>query len=1513
MNRELLELEQAFRESWRSFNPGGYAQYLDRIDAALRLELLARLLSAELEFAFQPPSVVRECLAGRLDYSPSMPIAHNHERSGSNVAGSADTLEGHRDSDKEADCEIDDDQRVKPCVPLFLVQFPELAGRNELLIRLIVLEYALRLRYDPCPPNPESYLPLCEQGGDQLIRLLELTENKLPQSRSASSPAEPLKHSDSTIKEASLSASITLDPLPLNLGCFLLVRLLGRGGMGYVHAAIDLRSTAQVAVKVMRRVDAWSIYRFIEEFRWLSQLSHPHLVKLYDAFCEGDIRYFSMELIEGKMVREWFRNFPVGLSSRWGELRRVLEQFASAVEYLHDHQVLHCDLKCSNMMITSGNRAVLLDLGLAIRAGQENRLVGTLQYMAPELIEGGSATYASDWYSFGVMIYEVLTDSFPPIEIDLSNSGVRGTKYSLDLEKVRYLLRDCPTDLMDLCIELLRADPSRRPRCSDVVQRLSGTKKARMRPAKQPLLCWGRENELATLNAATRTPGDGTFSGPTNASQTSIAPNLERQTLEGQKGEEQCASLVMLYGESGIGKTTLLQHWSRALPQQGKQLLLSVRCYRQDHTPVRLLNALVQELTLAAPKLPADIWEPALTKLAREICILFPQVQQLLPAGQASTVQRAESHAPPNETAHDVSLGSIVQWLLELSHQQRLILCVDDAQWADIESLRTLRRLLTHPARFCGTLVLVDESSTSRIRDLFRPSRAPERDEFALSNSAGSSSDGDSPFLTTQISLHALNQQTCQMLLEHWASNAQVSMKSSISQDIAERSSGNPFLLQEIFRTYTHHVANGDTTGTAWLTADSQSSVRRRFSMLSIAAENILQFLAVSDHSMSFHQLQMVSRILPQELQRTLSWLASQGWISSRGSETESGFEVAHENFRRAILQSIPADRIHRRHYRLSRILSCETPPPWARVARHYWAAEHFREASSCYLEAARQAMATGSIDEALEFLDRAEHPDAQRTPTEQQRVTRMKAACLARAGSSLAAAQLYDQLLDTHLRKPSTDAPAATGRIQTIAGYADESTIMLRCLAGEQRIRAGELEAGLSRLQLALQNLGIVRWRKTRFAQLSLALRTFRLGLTSPTHLAANTLDNASAAPFSEMERCLNRLVPPLTFLDSQLGPDLALRLARRAEKTGEPFDRSLALLRSGILLSFAGRKWRGRALHRLRIGRQLARMSRSDEARATGDFCMFVWHRFCGQFHSAARYGHASLKRYHNCHSSTQWEQQFLHWAMLGTYWYTNQLRELTRLTFQLRESAHHRSDPMSLFWMHVDTAHWADLVADQPSLARSSLVIASKAIANQSLQSPRFFLWLSRIYQSLYEGNPQQALEILEADWRQLGQAYLMRTNYYRWLALTARICCDLVSLQHQPANSAKLLKDAQRCARDMQRLEEPVFVCYGKAFALAIYAWSVSTECVSTSRRGGRGRTTSQPAAWETSIAQLHKLGHPLLALALQWHYSFYAPTQSEELRQQAETAFREQGCVRPDKLLNTILPLPTQFV
>lgn len=987
MNCDLQELEQAFRVSWRSFNPDGYAHYLNQIDADQQLDLLARLLCVELEFAFQPPNCGVNVELSRLGDSPSAPMLPERSPVDADIRkASADCV-----SDREAqgDTEDDADQRVRPCVPLFLLRFPELSGRSELVIRLIILEYALRLRHDPHPPNPESYLPLCEQVRDQLIRLLELTENTLPVGRAATFPVGAVGRSDSTIKEASLSASIVLDPLPLNLGCFLLLRLLGRGGMGYVHAALDLRSTAQVAVKIMRRVDAWSIYRFIEEFRWLSQLSHPHLVKLYDAFCDGEIRYFSMELVEGKMIRDWFRMTDQRLESHWEKLSHVLGQLASAVEYLHENQVIHCDLKCSNMMITSSRRAVLLDLGLAIRAGQENRLVGTLQYMAPEIIRGGSASFASDWYSFGVMIYEVLTDTFPPIEVEPAEGDPDRTNYQLDLAKVQKSLDGCPDGLAHLCMDLLQPAPTQRPTGSEVVQRLTGNKQPWTTDESRHL-CWGRDKELHELNRAV-----------IHDSQTSLA---------------------ILRGEVGSGKTTLLNHWLRTLPEPDN-LLLSVQCYRQDHTPFRLLNAVVQELTVAVPRLAVASWEPALEKLADEICVLFPQIQQL----SAREVKPRRSLAvlsppapPVQAAAEDASLGSLVQWLLQLSHHRRLIICVDDAQWADLESLRTLKQLLDHTSRFHGALVLVDESKTTRLHDVFWA--APQRGPLERSKNDVLEADPTAPLplssgvnclpcTITQIDLEQLDQPTCRAVLDRWSSNTAVPMPPAVAEDIIHRCCGSPFLLREIFRAYVRHATTHTAEGEDWLPGDLPSSTSRRFSVLPHTAENILQYLAVAELAMSFYQLQMVSRILPDALQRILDWLASQGWISSSSNALDADIEIANENFRQAILQSIPPERIHRRHYRLARALSCETPPVWTRIGNHYWAAEHFREASACYMEAVRKAHAAGDWEEALNLLQRAEHPEAQRTDKEKLHVLRLKADCLAGAGHSQAAAKLYDRL----------------------------------------------------------------------------------------------------------------------------------------------------------------------------------------------------------------------------------------------------------------------------------------------------------------------------------------------------------------------------------------------------------------------------------------------------------------------------------------------------------------------
>ncbi len=1409
MDIDLTDLEQSFRQSWRSFSPQRYTEYLQQAAETKRLELLARLLSVELEFAFQPPSA---------NSSTSL-----------SPAG-------------------DDDQRVKPCVTLFLLRFPELASRSDLVIRLIVLEYALRLRFDKQPPNPVSYLPLCQQETEQLVRLLELTESKLPLRNPEPSNSQEIKHSDSTVKESTASLSASLEPLQLNLGCFLLLRMLGRGGMGYVHAAIDLRSTAQVAVKVMRRIDAWSIYRFIEEFRWLSQLSHPNLVKLYDAFCDGDIRYFSMELVEGTTIREWFKR-RADPDKRWDELRKVLGQLASAVEYLHQHGVLHCDIKCSNMMIASKRRAVLLDLGLAIRTGNQNRMVGTLQYMAPEIIRGGSPTYATDWYSFGVMIYEVVTDNFPPIQINLVAEG-EAKSYEINFEQLRLNLQNCPVDISSLCIDLMQLSPSERPSGAEIVTRLNG----RTTPGLIATCVdgsEGRQDELKAIESAVRSTKTGG------------------------------AKLIFLQGESGIGKTTLMQHSLKSIVSDNC-LLLSVKCYRQDHTPVRLLNALVQEMTSALQNLPHAKWMPQLEKRLDEIRQLFPQVLQLIPGYSVST--KPSERKAADDSLRDISISSFVDWLQELSKQHRLMITVDDAQWADMESLRTLKRLLSHAGVFNGTLLLVDESDERRLPEIFRQD--------------GKSTVADqSLFEVTQVPLRPLNQETCERVLARLANSAQVPLAASVASDIASRSSGNPFLLQEIFRTYLHSVYRRDVSDAEWLIDDSQSSVRRRFSTLPQQTESVLQFLAVSDQSMTFHQLQMVSRILPHELQRELSLLASQGWIRSRGSEFEADVEIAHENFRRAILQSIQPERLQRRHYRMARILSSETPPPWARIARHYWSAERFREAATCYLEAARSAMATSDSEETLEFLQRACHPDAERTAAEQQRVIRMMADCLARLGSSRASAELYDQLLDTE-------------------EDVDQATI-LRCLSGEQWIRAGHLEHGLTRLKTALADLGMKNWKRTAFSFFCLSCRTLRLGSLPPQRHRTSRGSHAEA--FNEMERCLNRLSPPLTFLDNQLGPDLILRMTHLAETSGSDFDNALAQCRAGILLSFTGRRLRHKAIERFRMGRKLARLCRSDEAKATADFTMFIWHVQRGHMATATKFGQRALSRYHNCPAATQWEQQFLKWALLGTQWYRGRLRELDQSASELRQSAHERSDPMSMYWTHVDSAHIADLILDTPVVARASLSIAKVAIASQTFQSPRFFLWLSRIRQALYENNATEAIAILRADWQHINQSVVMHSSHYRWLALTLRGCCDLLAIRNNLKNPASFLRDARQAVQQLLGLKEPVFVTYGEAFSLAVEATA--------------GNVADMPV-WQAVIDRLFQQEHELHGFALQWQYESWRNQRRSSqiglelpgLVQHRDLRFRDlprnlqgdvfsshlraEGCIAPEKLMNLVLPLPS---
>lgn len=1402
MDLMLAELERGFRENWSGFRPSAYEPYLSQVDEDLRSDLLIRLLCAEIEFNYQPPAVLRS--------ESSAPIQLQDD---------------------------DDDQRIRPSLRLFLLRFPELRSRIDGIIQLSVLEYALRIRYDSKPPNISSYLELCESEQERLGGLLQLTELRISDSRENTEQNPiPVKSSDTTEPECRSEKPVVLDQLPCNLGCFLLIRQLGKGGMGNVYSAIDLRSTAHVAVKVMRHLDSWSIYRFVEEFSWLSQLNHPHLVKLYDAFSQGDTRYFSMEQVEGLTIRNWFQTLSPTDPSRWNMLRQVLAETASAIRFLHDCDVIHRDVKPSNVMITPSRRAMLLDLGLAMRSGKStaglqlvdgSKIVGTIQYLPPEALRGESQNFASDWYSFGVLIFETITNSFPPIAVDPKNSDLT-LRYQLNEEALRSKLNDLPDDLISLCTDLLSVDPRSRPLGNEIIQRL-GAEDSQSLSFAADTLCLGRDDVLEEISSCFREP------------------------LRSRK-------LILVRGESGIGKTTVLKHWTRNQKLQDEStLLLHFSCHLQDHTPLRALNLLAQQLVTLLPDVPRELWEDLTASEGAEIVYGFPQMQQLVEVQLRS--KDASVGVQELAARRAAGLHALLYWLRELSKRCSVIIVIDDAQWADADSGRLLSQLFSASSGFQGVLLVADQGQLVN---------SPLVDSM-LTHIGGMDHPAVNP-----IELKPLGKSVCAALLERWSTAVGIQLQPAIYSDLTRRSAGNPFLLREVLSAYVCHVSQFGLDDEAWLkTARNQGRgghLRSRFSLLPISMERVLQYLAIADEPLGFHQLHTVSRVLPHELLPLINYLASQGWIRINGASLDSELEIAHDRFRDVVLDSMPEDRICRRHYRIARTLSSESPPPWSRIAHHFWEAKRFREAAACYMEAARSSARSSANIEALWFLERAFHPNADRSVVEQRNALRLQADCFAASGKATEAIESYRTLATSSEDK-------------------DESHL-LNCLMGEQWLSQGKLTEGINCLSGALKDLGVTAdVGSSWFSSMRLWMEARQMA-ASYSGIRRN---DRNYEPFSATEQCLNRIGTALVFLDIGLGSKLIIALANASAHRGSDSDRAITMLRWGVLIALGGRKTRSNSSKWIRSGRRLAKLSGNANAIALAQVCTFLWLFAHGRFRRAQFHGLKALNDYRAAGLTHQWEFGLIQWMLLIQNWYAGELKLLVDATKELRIQWKDNRDVMWSFWIHTHSAHLADLIADHTEEGRRAISIVESEVRDQAFQSPRYFLWISEIRQELYVGNIEGAIEKKDEGWNQFLESRLSNLTHYTWVANSLRLCCCLAYAKSNPEAKDASLKEASTICKQLRNMQDPLFSLVAEAQELVV--------------RAAQGKVATR-SRWEVVIEALYRSNLNLFALATAWHASIHWPNcDFVGDGSSVEQKFREQGCVVPQRLMQVILPLP----
>lgn len=433
--------------------------------------------------------------------------------------------------------------------------------------------------------------------------------------------------------------------------------MLGAGGMGVVYRATDRLTGQAVALKQVTAVDMgstpypaerWGDLRLAlaQEFRVLAALRHPNIISVLDYGFDSDGQpYYTMDLLDNALTV-----LQAGQGCALLGCINLLEQTLQALDYLHRWQILHRDVKPENMLVTGG-QVKLLDFGLALHREQArpDQVMGTLMYIAPEVLQGMPATERSDLYAVGVIAYELLAQ-----RTLYDDSSVPSLIHQIINQPVDLSSLEIGTALSTVLERLLAKEPEERyPSAGAALVALQAavggvtvTESPAVRESfLQAAPFVGREAELALL---TRALDD---------------------ALSGQ------GSAWLVGGESGVGKSRLLDELRTAALVRGAHVI-SGQAVREGGQPYGPWREILRRLVLLADLSDED---------AAVLRDLVPDIGDLL--GHSVPLPVAIEAGP----AQARLLGVLSSLLRRLSDP--VVLIIEDAHWATSETFAVLRQV----------------------------------------------------------------------------------------------------------------------------------------------------------------------------------------------------------------------------------------------------------------------------------------------------------------------------------------------------------------------------------------------------------------------------------------------------------------------------------------------------------------------------------------------------------------------------------------------------------------------------------------------------------------------------------------------------------------------------------------------------------------------------------------------------------------------------------------------------
>ena len=779
---------------------------------------------------------------------------------------------------------------------------------------------------------------------------------------------------------------------------FQVQRRLGAGGMGVVYEAYDRERATRVALKTLRHRDAAALYRFKREFRGLADISHPNLAALHELVSAGDEWFFTMELVEGVDFISWVRGLdassevaetvdylsgpgaaevasgptleggpPIGACPppSCDRLRDALRQLAEGVHVLHQAGKLHRDIKPSNVMVDRSGRVVLLDFGLITElvrpAGEhtDQNLVGTADYMSPE--QGASLPLgpASDWYSVGTVLYRALTGILPfhgpPVVVLMD-------KQRREPPPPQQLCPELPADLCELCADLLRTEPGRRPDGPEVLRRLGSTSAAPL-PPRRPL---GSRARAAPL-----------------IGRAEHAAALREAFLASRGGR---AVTVLVRGRSGMGKSVLIEHVAGELQRETGAVVLAGRCYERESVPYKALDSLVDSLSRHLAQLGRHEAEPLLPRDVLAVARLFPVLRRV---DAIASAPRRVAAPDPHELKRR-GLAALRELLARMADRRPLILAIDDLQWGDLDSTSILVDLL-HPPDPPAMLLLLsyrsEDAEGQAVRQLLERCRAP---------GAGSVD-------VREIEVGALEpdqaQELALALLGREADGAEAA-RARLAAAIGRESGGNPFLIDQLVRFV-------DAGGAARVEdVRFEDVMRMRLDQLDADARRVLEMVSVAGRPLAQRTAARAAGIERDE-QAVIGVLRAGSLIRTSGPPEAGRIEAYHDRVRESVVAMLSEGEQRARHLALAEaLLAAEHADPEA-LAIHFLGGGEGERGAEYAIEAGEKAAKALAFERAAVFYRLA----IEALPADEVAQRRLRVAlgdALANAGRGAEAAAEY-------------------------------------------------------------------------------------------------------------------------------------------------------------------------------------------------------------------------------------------------------------------------------------------------------------------------------------------------------------------------------------------------------------------------------------------------------------------------------------------------------------------------